>query len=75
MCVAQECVLRPVDILFQINVRDSRHAKYVESTVPINDLRAFVFQKQQDMERFMTEVRAGNLMMYMIMLIVHDYVD
>lgn len=46
-------------ILLQINVRDSRHAKYVESHVPINDLRAFVFQKQQDMETFMAEVRGG----------------
>lgn len=45
-------------IFLQINVRDSRHAKYLECHVSINDLRAFVFQKQQDMEKFMSEVRA-----------------
>uniref|UniRef100_A0A671KPG4 Structural maintenance of chromosomes protein 5 n=1 Tax=Sinocyclocheilus anshuiensis TaxID=1608454 RepID=A0A671KPG4_9TELE len=40
-----------------INVRDTRHAKYIESHIPLNDLRAFVFQRQEDMEKFMTEVR------------------
>ncbi|XP_030625495.1 structural maintenance of chromosomes protein 5 [Chanos chanos] len=44
-------------MMLVINVRDPRHAKYIESHVPVNDLRAFVFQKQQDMEKFMTEVR------------------
>ncbi|KAL6472816.1 hypothetical protein MHYP_G00190040 [Metynnis hypsauchen] len=44
-------------MMLVINVRDPRHAKYIESHIPVNDLRAFVFQKQQDMERFMTEVR------------------
>ncbi|KAM9455805.1 structural maintenance of chromosomes protein 5 [Clarias gariepinus] len=44
-------------MMLVINVRESQHAKYVESHVPINDLRAFVFQKQQDLDRFMTEVR------------------
>ncbi|XP_053097068.1 structural maintenance of chromosomes protein 5 [Pangasianodon hypophthalmus] len=44
-------------MMMVINVRDPRYAKYVESHVPINDLRAFVFQKQQDMETFMAEIR------------------
>ncbi|KAL7847854.1 hypothetical protein AOLI_G00225720 [Acnodon oligacanthus] len=44
-------------MMLVINVRDPRHAKYIESHIPVNDLRAFVFQKQQDMEKFMTEVR------------------
>uniref|UniRef100_A0AAR2LQC9 Structural maintenance of chromosomes protein 5 n=1 Tax=Pygocentrus nattereri TaxID=42514 RepID=A0AAR2LQC9_PYGNA len=44
-------------MMLVINVRDSLHAKYIESHIPVNDLRAFVFQKQQDMEKFMTEVR------------------
>ncbi|KAG7476281.1 hypothetical protein MATL_G00081220 [Megalops atlanticus] len=44
-------------MMLVINVRDARHAKYIESHVPLNDLRAFVFQRQQDMETFMTEVR------------------
>ncbi|TTH23511.1 Structural maintenance of chromosomes protein 5 [Bagarius yarrelli] len=43
-------------MMLVINVRDPRHAKYVESHVNINDLKAFVFQKQQDMEKFMVEV-------------------
>ncbi|XP_036385952.1 structural maintenance of chromosomes protein 5 [Megalops cyprinoides] len=44
-------------MMLVINVRDARHAKYIESHVALNDLRAFVFQRQQDMETFMTEVR------------------
>uniref|UniRef100_A0A8C2DL79 Structural maintenance of chromosomes protein 5 n=1 Tax=Cyprinus carpio TaxID=7962 RepID=A0A8C2DL79_CYPCA len=44
-------------MMLVINVRDSRHAKYIESHIPLNDLRAFVFQRQEDMEKFMTEVR------------------
>ncbi|KAI7793130.1 structural maintenance of chromosomes protein 5 isoform X1 [Triplophysa rosa] len=44
-------------MMLVINVRDPRYARYVESHIPVNDLRAFVFQKQEDMEMFMTEVR------------------
>ncbi|XP_066506411.1 structural maintenance of chromosomes protein 5 isoform X2 [Hoplias malabaricus] len=44
-------------MMLVINVRDPKHAKYIESHVPVNDLRAFVFEKQQDMEKFMSEVR------------------
>ncbi|XP_016391663.1 structural maintenance of chromosomes protein 5-like [Sinocyclocheilus rhinocerous] len=44
-------------MMLVINVRDTRHAKYIESHIPLNDLRAFVFQRQEDMEKFMTEVR------------------
>ncbi|KAG5261820.1 hypothetical protein AALO_G00288890 [Alosa alosa] len=44
-------------MMLEIRVRDARHSKYIESHIPVNDLRAFVFQKQEDMERFMVEVR------------------
>ncbi|KAJ8402026.1 hypothetical protein AAFF_G00372610 [Aldrovandia affinis] len=44
-------------MMLVINVKDPRHAKYMESHIPQNDLKAFVFQKQEDMEVFMTEVR------------------
>ncbi|KAJ8347147.1 hypothetical protein SKAU_G00285480 [Synaphobranchus kaupii] len=44
-------------MMLVINVKDARHAKYVESHLPQNDLRAFVFQRPEDMEVFMTEVR------------------
>ncbi|KAK3522196.1 hypothetical protein QTP70_027690, partial [Hemibagrus guttatus] len=44
-------------MMLVINVRDPQHAKYVESHVSLNDLKAFVFQKQQDMEKFMVEIR------------------
>lgn len=44
-------------MMLVINVRESRYAKYVESHIPLKDLQAFVFQKQEDMERFMSEVR------------------
>lgn len=38
-------------------MRDHHFAKYVENHISFHDLRAFVFQKKDDMERFMTEVR------------------
>ncbi|MBN3322157.1 SMC5 protein, partial [Atractosteus spatula] len=44
-------------IMLVVNVRDAQHAKYIENQVSMNDLRAFVFQKQEDMEAFMSEVR------------------
>uniref|UniRef100_A0A8C4H0D2 Structural maintenance of chromosomes protein 5 n=1 Tax=Dicentrarchus labrax TaxID=13489 RepID=A0A8C4H0D2_DICLA len=45
-------------MLFEsINVKDHRFAKYVENHISFHDLRAFVFQRKDDMERFMTEVR------------------
>uniref|UniRef100_A0A8C9TFA4 Structural maintenance of chromosomes protein 5 n=1 Tax=Scleropages formosus TaxID=113540 RepID=A0A8C9TFA4_SCLFO len=44
-------------MMLVINVRNPCHAKYIESHIPANDLRAFVFQRQEDMERFMKEVR------------------
>uniref|UniRef100_A0A671YJ72 Structural maintenance of chromosomes protein 5 n=1 Tax=Sparus aurata TaxID=8175 RepID=A0A671YJ72_SPAAU len=44
-------------MMLVINVKDHRFAKYVENHISFHDLRAFVFQKKDDMERFMTEVR------------------
>ncbi|XP_041706750.2 structural maintenance of chromosomes protein 5-like isoform X3 [Coregonus clupeaformis] len=44
-------------MMLVISVRNPNHAKYVENHIPFNDLRAFVFQKREDMEKFMTEVR------------------
>uniref|UniRef100_A0A6Q2WT45 Structural maintenance of chromosomes protein 5 n=1 Tax=Esox lucius TaxID=8010 RepID=A0A6Q2WT45_ESOLU len=44
-------------MMLVISVRNPEHAKYVENHIPFNDLRAFVFQKREDMEKFMAEVR------------------
>ncbi|CAB1318577.1 unnamed protein product [Coregonus sp. 'balchen'] len=44
-------------MMLVISVRNPDHAKYVENHIPFNDLRAFVFQKREDMEKFMMEVR------------------
>lgn len=43
--------------ILQINVKDHRFAKYVENHISFHDLRAFVFQRKDDMEKFMIEVR------------------
>ncbi|XP_032940710.1 structural maintenance of chromosomes protein 5 isoform X2 [Catharus ustulatus] len=40
----------------QINVKDSSHAKYIENHISENDMRAFVFECQEDMETFLLEV-------------------
>uniref|UniRef100_A0A4W6CRY0 Structural maintenance of chromosomes protein 5 n=1 Tax=Lates calcarifer TaxID=8187 RepID=A0A4W6CRY0_LATCA len=44
-------------MMLVINVRDPRFARYVEHHISFHDLRAFVFQRKDDMEKFMTEVR------------------
>ncbi|KAK2851334.1 hypothetical protein Q5P01_007610 [Channa striata] len=44
-------------MMLVINVKDHHFAKYVETHIPFHDLRAFVFQRKDDMEKFMTEVR------------------
>ncbi|NXU11728.1 SMC5 protein, partial [Pardalotus punctatus] len=40
-------------MMLEINVKDSRHAKYVENHISSNDMRAFVFESQEDMETFL----------------------
>ncbi|XP_072222998.1 structural maintenance of chromosomes protein 5 [Leuresthes tenuis] len=44
-------------MMLVINVKEHRFAKYVENHISFHDLRAFVFQKKVDMEKFMAEVR------------------
>ncbi|XP_014701482.3 structural maintenance of chromosomes protein 5 isoform X2 [Equus asinus] len=44
-------------IMLTINMKDNKNAKYVENHIPLNDLRAFVFESQEDMEVFLREVR------------------
>lgn len=44
-------------MMLVINVKDHRYAKYVENHISLHDLRAFVFQKKEDMEMFLSEVR------------------
>ncbi|XP_059189249.1 structural maintenance of chromosomes protein 5 [Centropristis striata] len=44
-------------MMLVINVRDHRFAKFVETHISFHDLRAFVFQRKDDMEKFMIEVR------------------
>ncbi|XP_046315368.1 structural maintenance of chromosomes protein 5 isoform X3 [Marmota monax] len=44
-------------IMLTINMKDNKNAKYIENHIPSNDLRAFVFESQEDMEVFLREVR------------------
>ncbi|XP_048188729.1 structural maintenance of chromosomes protein 5 isoform X2 [Perognathus longimembris pacificus] len=44
-------------IMLTINMKDNKNAKYIENHIPSNDLRAFVFESQEDMELFLREVR------------------
>uniref|UniRef100_A0A4W3I9A6 Structural maintenance of chromosomes protein 5 n=1 Tax=Callorhinchus milii TaxID=7868 RepID=A0A4W3I9A6_CALMI len=44
-------------IMLELNMKDSRNAKYIENHIPMNDLRAFVCENQTDMEIFLHEVR------------------
>ncbi|NWZ54381.1 SMC5 protein, partial [Haliaeetus albicilla] len=40
-------------MMLEINMKDNRHAKYVENHISSNDMRAFVFESQEDMEKFL----------------------
>ncbi|KAM8792563.1 structural maintenance of chromosomes protein 5, partial [Eudromia elegans] len=44
-------------MMLEINMKDNRHAKYVENHISSNDMRAFVFESQEDMEKFLLEMR------------------
>ncbi|XP_029012929.1 structural maintenance of chromosomes protein 5 [Betta splendens] len=44
-------------MMLVINIKEHQYAKYVETHIPFQDLRAFVFQRKDDMEKFMREVR------------------
>ncbi|KAM9207536.1 structural maintenance of chromosomes protein 5 isoform 2-T2 [Dugong dugon] len=44
-------------IMLTINMKDNKNAKYIENHISSNDLRAFVFEAQEDMEVFLKEVR------------------
>ncbi|XP_034028187.1 structural maintenance of chromosomes protein 5 [Thalassophryne amazonica] len=44
-------------IMLVINVKNPEFAKYVENHIPFHDLRAFVFERKDDREKFMVEVR------------------
>ncbi|XP_075684088.1 structural maintenance of chromosomes protein 5 isoform X2 [Rhinoderma darwinii] len=44
-------------IMLEINVKSHQHAKYVENHISMNDMRAFVFESQEDMDTFLKEVR------------------
>ncbi|XP_048383273.1 structural maintenance of chromosomes protein 5 isoform X2 [Stegostoma tigrinum] len=44
-------------IMLELNMKDSRNAKYIENHIPMNDLRAFVCVNMDDMGAFLSEVR------------------
>ncbi|XP_075067074.1 structural maintenance of chromosomes protein 5 isoform X2 [Mixophyes fleayi] len=44
-------------IMLEINVKNNQHAKYVENHISLNDMKAFVFESQEDMDTFLKEVR------------------
>ncbi|XP_034266154.1 structural maintenance of chromosomes protein 5 isoform X2 [Pantherophis guttatus] len=44
-------------VLLSINMKDNKHAKYVENHISANDMKAFVFELKEDMEIFLKEMR------------------
>ncbi|XP_030323655.1 structural maintenance of chromosomes protein 5 [Calypte anna] len=44
-------------MMLEINMKDSKHAKYVENHISASDMKAFVFESQEDMEMFLMEMR------------------
>ncbi|KAM4810434.1 structural maintenance of chromosomes protein 5 [Rhinophrynus dorsalis] len=51
----KKCVCQP--IMLEINMKDQQYAKYIENHISMNDLKAFVFESQDDMHLFLREVR------------------
>lgn len=62
------CLFANTFLIPQINVKEYRFAKYVENHISFHDLRAFVFQRKDDMEKFMIEVRVLQLIFVMLTL-------
>ncbi|XP_062985405.1 structural maintenance of chromosomes protein 5 isoform X2 [Elgaria multicarinata webbii] len=44
-------------MMLAINMKDHKHAKYVENHISSNDMRSFVFENREDMEIFLREIR------------------
>ncbi|XP_060093430.1 structural maintenance of chromosomes protein 5 [Heteronotia binoei] len=44
-------------MMLAINMKDQKHAKYVEHHISANDMRSFVFESREDMDIFLREVR------------------
>ncbi|XP_032866282.1 structural maintenance of chromosomes protein 5 isoform X2 [Tyto alba] len=44
-------------MMLEINVKDSKYAKYLENHISSTDMRAFVFESQEDMEMFLVQMR------------------
>lgn len=44
-------------MMLAINMKDQKHAKYVENHISTNDMKAFVFEIQEDMDLFLSELR------------------
>ncbi|XP_066470209.1 structural maintenance of chromosomes protein 5 [Tiliqua scincoides] len=44
-------------MMLAINMKDQKHAKYVENHISTNDMKAFVFEIQEDMDLFLSEMR------------------
>ncbi|XP_007441975.1 structural maintenance of chromosomes protein 5 isoform X1 [Python bivittatus] len=44
-------------MLLSINMKDNKHAKYIENHISAKDMRAFVFEMKEDMEMFLKEMR------------------
>ncbi|XP_054253445.1 structural maintenance of chromosomes protein 5 [Indicator indicator] len=44
-------------MMLEINMKNNRYAKYIENHISANDMSAFVFESQEDMEVFLLEVR------------------
>lgn len=51
-------------------MKDNKNAKYIENHIPSNDLRAFVFENQEDMEVFLKEASTNqhNILTYFILI-------
>lgn len=52
-------------------MKDNKNAKYIENHIPSNDLRAFVFENQEDMEVFLKEASTNqhNILTYFTLIL------
>uniref|UniRef100_A0A8C2NYQ7 Structural maintenance of chromosomes protein 5 n=1 Tax=Capra hircus TaxID=9925 RepID=A0A8C2NYQ7_CAPHI len=65
LCIPEKSLLCSLPFLLYIKIwlennffsEYNKNAKYIENHIPSNDLRAFVFENQEDMEVFLKEVR------------------
>ena len=58
LCKTRDDVFIPAQLLiFQVEMKDVKNARFIENLISQNDMRAFVCENTADLKKFLEEVR------------------